>query len=531
MHGEKSGAGIVPGEPVHESSLHETEERYRALVELNPDGVIVHSDDRIIYANPAAVQLAGVTNPTALLGHSIFDFIDVSNHEVIANRIKRMLTSGESAGRIEISARRPDGLPLDLESMATAVPWHGRLAIQVILRDITERKRYEKALRESETRFHQLADSMPQIVWSADAKGDIDYRNKRFHEQTGLKDEDLLRVNIWYKILHPDDAEEASRKWQHSVQTGETFEAEYRYVDAKRGGFRWHLGRAVPVRDEQGKVTRWFGTCTDIHDKKEAEFELQMARDQLGQTAQILEKQVAARTEKLQASVRSMEEFCYSIAHNLRAPLRAMQGFASAMLEDYAPSLDSTGQDYAQRIDRAAGNMDRLVHDLLAYGRLNHQTVQKNPVALEPIVRKVVSFFIPEIKKRNATCEVGPVDFEVRGNESVLEQMFINLISNALKFTKKEVPPELKIWAEKRNGFVRLWIRDNGIGIERELQSRIFRPFERLHTVEAYPGTGIGLAMVAKGAERLGGRAGVDSEPGHGSCFWVEIPAVEKSQK
>jgi signal transduction histidine kinase len=206
-----------------------------------------------------------------------------------------------------------------------------------------------------------------------------------------------------------------------------------------------------------------------------------------------------------------------------------MQGFATAMLEEQAERLDETGRDYAQRIDRAAANMDVLIHDILAYGRLNHQQFPRANLSLKEMLKNVISMFQPELEQRKAVLDFGQVDFQVYASSAILEQIFGNLLSNALKFVEKNVQPRIAITAEERGEYIRVSVRDNGIGIPPEYRKRIFRPFERLHTAEIYPGTGIGLAMVTKGVERLGGKLGIDSEPGRGSCFWVEIPKTRES--
>jgi signal transduction histidine kinase len=263
-----------------------------------------------------------------------------------------------------------------------------------------------------------------------------------------------------------------------------------------------------------------------------------------------LEHRVAERTANLAQSIQSLEGVLYHVAHDLRAPLRSMASFTTILLEDYAPNLDERGRDYAQRISHAAQRMDRLVQDLLAYGRLGHTAVPVSNISLENEVHAVLDNFSEEIEARGATVELCAPLPPLKANAAVLNQILSNLLSNALKFVSAEKPPRVRICAEettsriesvaKVNGvpsldarlsaldgkFVRLWIEDNGIGIPPEYHERIFRMFERLHGAGTYPGTGIGLAIVRKGVERMGGRAGVESTTGIGSRFWVELPAA-----
>ena len=284
---------------------------------------------------------------------------------------------------------------------------------------------------------------------------------------------------------------------------------------------------------------------------KESELALRESEERLRRYATELERRVAERTANLAQSIESLEGVLYHVAHDLRAPLRSMASFTNILLEDYAPHLDERGRDYAQRISKAARRMDGLVQDLLAYGRLAHTAVPVSTVSLEAEVNAAIDRFSGEIKAHGATVEVCPPLPAVKANSAVLNQIIVNLLSNALKFIRPEASPHLRICAEettsrfestaaKANGvpsldarlsaldgkFVRLWIEDNGIGIEPKYHERIFRMFERLHGADAYPGTGIGLAIVQKGIERMNGRVGVESSLGAGSRFWVELPAA-----
>jgi len=282
-----------------------------------------------------------------------------------------------------------------------------------------------------------------------------------------------------------------------------------------------------------------------------SELALRESEERLRRYATELEHRVAERTANLAQSIQSLEGVLYHVAHDLRAPLRGMASFTSILLEEYGPRLDQRGRDYAERISNAAQRMDRLVQDLLAYGRLTHTAVPLSNVSLEVEVRAVLSRFSEEIERCGATVEVRSPLPPVKANVAVLNQILSNLLSNALKFVGSNTQPRLRIRAEETtsrlesilaqsNGvpsldvrlsaldgkFVRIWIEDNGIGIPPEYHERIFRMFERLHGVGEYPGTGIGLAIVHKGVERMGGRVGVESSLGTGSRFWVELPAA-----
>jgi signal transduction histidine kinase len=253
---------------------------------------------------------------------------------------------------------------------------------------------------------------------------------------------------------------------------------------------------------------------------------LEMAREQLARHACDLESRVVERTAKLEESIRSLQGVLYHVAHDLRAPLRAMEGFTQILVEHQACQMDAASRDAASRIISAANRMDQLIQDLLAYGRLTHMEVTCRQIDLELQIDRVLAQLKDDITARQAKIDVCRPLPQVWANATVLNQILTSLISNALKFVDLNVPPQIRLGIENREAKVRLWVQDNGIGIDAAYREQIFHIFERLHAPDAYPGTGIGLAIARKGAERMGGAVGLDSAPGQGSCFWVELPAA-----
>ncbi len=239
-----------------------------------------------------------------------------------------------------------------------------------------------------------------------------------------------------------------------------------------------------------------------------------------------LRELVAKRTAHLEEALKSMETFTYSMAHDLRSPLRAIRGLTQVLFEDYRQHFDATAINYSQRIERSVEKMDALIADLLVYGQLAHSKVPVKTVNLENILEKVRLELEPQIRARKAAIETkGPLP-EVIGNDVLLQQVLINLVSNGIKFVAPDTEPRLQIWAEREGDKVRIFVRDNGIGIKPEHHQRIFNLFERLHGENVYQGTGVGLAIVQKAIERMGGKVGVTSQYGKGSCFWIELPGA-----
>jgi signal transduction histidine kinase len=227
--------------------------------------------------------------------------------------------------------------------------------------------------------------------------------------------------------------------------------------------------------------------------------------------------------DKLSTANEELEAFSYSVSHDLRSPLRAMQGYAQALLEDYGTRLEPQAADYLQRIERAAVRMDGLVHDVLAYSRLAKADVQIGPVDLDTIVQEIVrdSLGLHEAKARvRVKAPLQPV----MGHEACLTQCLSNLLENSAKFITSDRTPEITVRTEPRDGQVRLWVEDNGIGIDPAHHARVFQMFGRVHHSSRYEGTGMGLTIVKKAVERMGGAIGLESALGEGSRFWIDLP-------
>lgn len=251
-------------------------------------------------------------------------------------------------------------------------------------------------------------------------------------------------------------------------------------------------------------------------------------REELARYARELEDRVDERTRTLTEINEQLEAFAYSVSHDLRAPLRALEGFAQALMKHYAAVLDARGQDYARRIAAAAARMDRLIRDLLAYSHVTRADMTLGPVDVDQTMAEVLRQLDGDVVASRADILVAPGLPRVRANEALLVQALRNVVANALTFVPPGVRPVVRISAELDHHTVRLSVEDNGIGIPAEHHERIFNVFERLHGVEAYPGTGIGLAIARKAVERMRGRIGVEPGPAGGSRFWIELPAANR---
>lgn len=236
-----------------------------------------------------------------------------------------------------------------------------------------------------------------------------------------------------------------------------------------------------------------------------------------------LERRVEERTEQLVEVNQELESFAYSVSHDLRAPLRAIEGLARIFQEDYRDRLDEAGREYTQMLIDSAQQMDGLIRDLLAYSRLGRRDIQVTAVDLGMLIPQVWRELKPTFDGPQPQVTIDEPLPVVSAQRTVLRQVLANLITNAVKFVEPDTRPTIHIWANEQDGWVQVWVEDNGVGIAPRHQERIFRPFERLFGIEQYPGTGIGLAIVQRGIARLGGEVGVESTLEAGSRFWFKL--------
>jgi hypothetical protein len=244
-----------------------------------------------------------------------------------------------------------------------------------------------------------------------------------------------------------------------------------------------------------------------------------------------LNQDLTSRADQLSAANRELESFCYTIAHDLRAPLRAMEGLTAALVDDFGSHLDEFGHQSADRIRQSAARMDQMIQELLAYSRLSFVQLELSPVRLDEVVKDAISQIDYDLRQKKARLQVKRSRHRVLGHQPMLVQVVSNLLANAVKFCGEGITPEVIVREERRGDFVRVWIEDNGIGIAPEHSERIFRIFERLHDRDKYTGTGIGLAIVQKAIARMGGKVGVESEVSRGSRFWFELPIFKETEK
>ncbi len=518
-----------------EGRLRTTVKQLETHVENTPLAVVEFDPEfRITRWNSRAEQIFGWTSEE-VLGQSLngWRWVHPDDHQVAAT-VDR-LRNGETGVFCHNRNYRKDG------SLAT-MDWYnsalhdesGRItSILSIGQDVTERARAEAALRESEQKFRNLADSMPQLVWTARPDGAPDYYNERRREYMGIEERREGEYE-WAPVVHPADLARTVKAWQDAVASGGVYEVEHR-VHRADGSFRWHLSRGLPVRDDEGNIIRWFGTATDIHEQKRIQQEIEDHRRELQRLNQTLEERVAERTHALERLNRQLEQrnheleqFAHVTSHDLQEPLRKITSFGDMLEAEYGDRLEGSGRDYLNRMTRAAERMSRLINDILALSRITHRGLPFRDVDLNDTLEGVLSDLEIRLRETNGVVEASRLPV-VRADPSQMHLLLLNLIGNALKFHRKEAPPVVKVDAAPAEGGYAITVADNGIGFEEQYLDRIFTPFVRLHGRSAFEGSGIGLATCRRIVERHGGAITARSTPGQGSLFTAYLPEAAES--
>jgi PAS domain S-box-containing protein len=381
--------------------------------------------------------------------------------------------------------------------------------------DVHEQKLAEDTIRENEQKFRTLAESLPQLVWMTDEKGNLEYASSQWKEYSGVE---LAGSASWQDMVHPHDIAAVTRAWISSIESGSLYKTEARLKD-KGGNYRWHFLHSEPVKDKDGKITKWIGAFTDINDQKTI--------------TERLERLVAARTQELQRSNEDLQQFAHVASHDLKEPARKIKIFAGRLEQEDNENLSLIGKTYLHKMQRAADRMFTMIDGVLTYSTLNAdaQTIQK--VDLAQVITTIEADLELVIKQNAATINQRNLP-QIEGAEVLLYQLFYNLINNSLKFSRAGVPATISITAEtitkENNKCTQIIVQDNGIGFEPQQAEIIFGTFERLHPKDKYDGTGLGLALCKKIAERHGGVIKAEGGLNTGAKFIILLPLEQKQR-
>ena len=532
-----------------EIALKLSEAKFRRLADANVVGIIVANyTGEIVEANEAFLQMLGYKRLD--LDTAEVNWRNITPPEYFpqdAEKWQELQQTGKVSFEKEYLHKNGNRIPVFIA--AAHLEANEEAAICMVV-DLTERKQAENALRQSEEQFRNLANSMPHIVWTANPDGIVDYYNQRVDEFIGFSQQAEGNWQ-WEPVLHPDDEQRTVKAWLQAIKTGEIYECEHR-VKRLDGEFRWYLSRAMPIRDEQGRITKWYGTATDIHTQKQYQAERE----------ELLRREQLARTEAESAS-RMKDEFLATLSHELRTPMNAMLGWTSMLR---TRKLNETATDRAlETIERNTKTLNQLIEDILDVSRIIRGKIRLNlqQIQLLPVIEHAIEIVKPTTVPKDIQILVESLQgksLQVMGDSSRLQQIVWNLLSNAIKFTPKggcvtvklsaiaeslgaeeiggdneEKEAEIIIQNPKskiQNYYAQIQVTDTGIGIAPEFLPHVFDRFRQADgsITRSHGGLGLGLAIVRHLVELHGGTVQVHSlGVGQGATFSVNLPLVVES--
>jgi PAS domain S-box-containing protein len=500
-----------------EEKLRRREAELTSLLENASIGVHwVDEKGFIVWANAAELSLLGYS-AEEYVGQDIRKFhVDQSGIADILARLKR----GERLINQEALLRCKDGTFRTVLIDSNALFDGDRFVhTQCFTRDVTGARFAEEASQH----LAAIVASSDDAILSKNLDGIILTWNKGAERIFGYKPDEVIGKSI--TILIPPGRLDEEPQILAQLRRGERID-HFETVRRRKDGRLLDISVTIsPVKDSSGRIVAASKVARDISERKLIEKALEATRDELTRANEELEQRVQERTASLREAVAQMEEFSYTVSHDLRAPLRGMQVYSQALLEDYGSGLDPEARHCLARIAENATRLDKMVTDVLTFSRVSRAEVQMRTIALDKLVRDVIQQY-PAMQAPRAVIDVAGLH-SVHGHEPSLTQIVSNLLNNAVKFVAPGVTPHVQVWTETTGGNVRLFVRDNGIGIKPEYQGRLFRMFERVHPDLPYEGTGVGLAIARKAANRMGGEVGLSSDGITGALFWVQLPGAK----
>jgi PAS domain S-box-containing protein len=500
-----------------EEKLRRREAELKSLLENASIGIHwVDENGFIVWANTAELSLLGYS-AAEYIGQDIRKFhVDQAGIADILAQLKR----GERLISQEALLRCKDGTFRTVLIDSNALFDGDRFVhTQCFTRDITG----ERFAEEASQHLAAIVESSDDAILSKNLDGIILTWNKGAERIFGYAPDEVIGKSI--TILIPPGRLDEEPQILAQLRRGERID-HFETVRRRKDGTLLDISVTIsPVKDSSGRIVAASKVARDISDRKLIEKALEATRDELTRANEALEQRVQERTASLREAVAQMEEFSYTVSHDLRAPLRGMQVYSQALLEDYGSGLDPEARHCLARIAENATRLDKMVTDVLTFSRVSRAEVQMHTIALDRLVRDVIQQY-PAMQAPRAVIDVAELH-SVHGHEPSLTQIVSNLLNNAVKFVAPGNTPQIQVWTEVIGSNVRLFVRDNGIGIKPEYQGRLFRMFERVHPNLPYEGTGVGLAIVRKAANRMGGEVGLSSDGVTGALFWVQLPGAK----
>jgi PAS domain S-box-containing protein len=511
-----------------EEALRKSEEAYRGLFELSPDAIVVWGSDGIFgAANKAAATLLGLDKPEDIVGRRWPDFVAQEDRAARAETLQTV-EKGGGVNESEFRLQRKDGSRVFVQSRVRAtLDGAGNLAQTVaMVRDITARKQAEEATYLSEARFRSIFEAAGHGMALLDLDGRFLKVNAAFCRIIGYS-EDEMRVRTFLDITHPEDMAESLTTAQR-MGAGEMSNLELvkRYV-RKDGGIVWVQLNVSVVHDAAGAPVYRICQVQDITGRKRAEEELRAYRQHLEELVALRTSDLAKTNEELQAVNQELETFSYSVSHDLRTPLRAIDGFSRILLEDYSRKLKPEGRRMLNVVHDNTVRMGRLIDDILAFSRLSRGEMSSALIDMDRSVRTVLEEMAPVFAGRKLRFDIKPLA-TAQGDGAMIKRVWTNLIDNAVKFTGGKPDSVIEIGSTEGGKDTIYYVRDGGVGFDMQYVDKLFGVFQRLHSSE-FDGTGIGLAIIKRVIARHGGRVWAEGKVNEGATLYFTLPTSERA--
>ncbi|MDH3453380.1 MAG: PAS domain S-box protein, partial [Gammaproteobacteria bacterium] len=524
MQIEASGRRINwQGRPALQTTVLDITERKRAeralQSELRRNQIVLKSSQdgfftcdlngKLRDVNRAYERMLGYA-PGEMAGMDLADIEANKSPTEVAESLARIAREGQ--GFFEVKHRHKQGFTVDFEVSVAAAIIDEDPFIFSFMRDVTDRNKALADLRESQAQLHALTMLAPAGIFRTDKDGRTTYVNEHWSELTGIATS-KPGGDDWTYFLHEEDRERVLKHWRDRLASRTVFRDEYRY-QRPQGSLVWVYCVANPQYNQQAEFTGYIGALTNITARKQAQAELENYRDHL-------EELVDARTAELRTAVREQESFSYSVSHDLRSPLRTIDGFSHMLLDEYSEVLDAEGKQCLQRVRAASQRMGLLIDALLNLSRMSRRKMRYETVDVSEIANDIVRRLRRTDPERDAQIEVAE-ELRAKGDSALLRVVLENLLNNAWKYSNKQTHTRIEVARidGRGSGFL---VRDNGVGFDMRYADRLFKPFQRLHTFEEFEGTGIGLATVVRIIERHGGKVWAESEEGKGATFYFTV--------
>ncbi|VVB93688.1 Methanogenesis regulatory histidine kinase FilI [uncultured archaeon] len=492
-----------------EEALRESEERYRRLVELSPDGIMVHNGSTLEFANMAAAKILGATSPEELIGKPVLNIIHPNYMEIVKERV-RMEEEGKEAPLIEEKFLRLDGTPVDVEVMAFPSSHGGKMEVHSVVRDITKRKRAEEMQRKLSSAVEHTAD----IVIIAKKDGTIEYVNPAFEKITGYTQEEA--VGKTPRILK--SGKQDNKFYEHlwgTILSGEVFYGVL--INKKNNGELYYAEKTItPVKDEHGTITHFVSTDKEITERKKAE---EMHLENL----------------RLEAADKAKSEFLANMSHELRTPLNASIGFSELLKHGLAGELSEKQEHFVDNILKSDQFLLTLINDILDLSKIEAGKIELAPekISVHVTIKEALSLIKEKASMHNLLLktEFDPALEFIEADKQRFKQILFNLLGNAVKFSKED-GGTITMTAKKEGDMAKISVSDTGIGIKEENIGRLFHKFEQLDSgiSKKYGGTGLGLAITKQLVELHGGKIWAESKFGEGSTFTFLLPLAARKQ-